>query len=197
MKDYSQYGEQIAILAAFETRTCDRMFLDIGAWNPVTFSNTRALWEQGWSGVMVEPSPGPMAALIEAYGNASQIVLVQAMVAREAGLHKMWITDDAVSTSVDAEHERWRYTVKFRGSIMVPAITFEDLTNRFGGFDFVNIDAEGESVSLFLRMLELGIYPTCVCLEHDSRTVEVLEASTKVGYTITLANSTNVVMVRG
>ena len=58
MKDYSQAAEQPHILKAFEGRPPGRL-LDIGAWNPFTFSHSRALIEMGWFGVLVEPSPGP------------------------------------------------------------------------------------------------------------------------------------------
>lgn len=75
MKKYSQYDEQAAILGAFgwnadatdfddERRAKDHKFLDIGCWDPITFSNSRALVELGWSGVMIEPAPGPFLELL-------------------------------------------------------------------------------------------------------------------------------------
>lgn len=60
---FSQFQEEAAILTAFEGKTVGR-FLEIGAWDPITFSNTRALVELGWSGVMIEPSPGPFLELL-------------------------------------------------------------------------------------------------------------------------------------
>ena len=57
MQSYSQYGEDRAIVELFGDHV--GRFLDIGAWHPTVFSNTRALFERGWSGVMVEPSPCP------------------------------------------------------------------------------------------------------------------------------------------
>jgi hypothetical protein len=60
---YSQYKEEEAILATFPDKT-DGRFLDIGCWDPITFSNTRALVERGWSGVMIEPAPGPFLELL-------------------------------------------------------------------------------------------------------------------------------------
>lgn len=75
MRNYSQYAEQAAILEAFgwspdgstyddSKRTITPRFLDIGCWDPITFSNTRALVELGWSGVMIEPAPGPFLELL-------------------------------------------------------------------------------------------------------------------------------------
>ena len=62
---YSQRDEEKYILEAFDGKT-DGRFLDIGAWHPTVFSNTRALIEMGWSGVMIEPSPGPFLNIVRA-----------------------------------------------------------------------------------------------------------------------------------
>ncbi len=69
---YSQFEEEKHILAALgygefatmDPTTQQRKFLDVGAWDPITFSNTRALVELGWSGVMIDPAPGPFIELL-------------------------------------------------------------------------------------------------------------------------------------
>lgn len=194
LKDYSQYGEQTAIHTALAGHPIGR-FLDIGAWAPETFSNVRALYEIGWSGVCVEPSPGPMLGLLEAYGEEPRVTLIQAAMALESNrLIKLHVTDDAVTTESQAEYEKWKDAAKFRGSMIVPTVTLEQIANQFGGFQFISFDAEGLSAELFLKMLKIPWRPQCVCVEHDSRTTEILAAATAAGYKISLVNSTNVVM---
>lgn len=61
---YSQQDEEKYILEALEGIT--GTFLDIGAWHPTDKSNTRRLIELGWSGVLIEPSPGPFINLMRA-----------------------------------------------------------------------------------------------------------------------------------
>lgn len=68
---YSQYEEEQHILKALGGRV--GTFMDIGAYHPMTFSNTRALFERGWSGVMVEPSPGPFMNLLMACSKCGDI----------------------------------------------------------------------------------------------------------------------------
>ena len=200
VKDYSQFGEQAAILAGVE-RTCgadkNPRFLDIGAWHPFQFSNTRALYEMGWGGVMIEPSPGPMLNLIDEYGNDERVTLVQAAVGLDAGLISLHVSDDVVSTGSEAEYERWKGTAKFRGRITVPVLTLEEIANRWGGFSMYSIDAEGVSADLFLRMLKLGHFPSVAVVEHDNRTTELLAAASLEHYRTELVNSTNMVIVRG
>jgi len=193
---YSQYDEEKYILGAFPEDHVGR-FLDIGAWNPTDKSNTRALYELGWSGVMIEPSPGPMLNLLKEYGESTRVVLVQGVVFTEAALIELHVTDDAVSTTSDAEWERWKDTAQFRGKIMVPAVTLADLANRYGGFDFVNIDAEGISADLFLEMLKIGWQPRCVCVEHETKLEMLVSVATPLHYSVVYGNGTNAVFVRG
>lgn len=185
MTDYSQAGEQAIILERFregiEAKAPGR-FLDIGAWNAKEFSNTRALYELGWSGVMIEPSPGPMRGLLAEYGKEERITLISAAASTSPGLIKLNISDDAVSSPDGPHYETWKPAATFIGPLMVPAITLDQIFNQFGGFDFVNIDAEGVSADLFLQMLAMQVFPKCVCVEHDERTTPMLDAATRFGY---------------
>lgn len=196
MKDYSQYGEQDMILAALKAEGGYGSFLDIGAYHPTDKSNTRALFELGFAGVMIEAAPGPMRALLAEYGNEEQITLVQAAVGLEPGLLPMWVTDDAVSTSDAQEHERWKSRGGYLGKILVPTLTLPQISNQFGGFTFISIDTEGNSCELFLKALGLGWRPRCWCVEIDrGREHEVMAAATKAGYTVQ-STEANFVMVQ-
>ena len=194
---YSQNSEEAAILAACPESI--GRFLDIGAWNPIDMSNTRALFERGWGGVMIEPSPLPFAKIQAGYADVShRITVINAAVRIEdVESVEMWITEDAVSTSDETVHHRWRNTAKYDPERMtVPVITLERIFAEHGEFDFVNIDTEGSSVDLCLRLLALGHRPRCICVEHDERVVEMLGAANAVGYVCPYANAENLVLVR-
>lgn len=188
MTDFSQSGEQAVILKAlggdaFVATDKHGRFLDIGAYHPTCFSNTRALFEAGWSGVMIEAAPGPMRALLEAYGNEPGIELVQAAAALEPGFLTLQITDDAVSTSDKAVYEEWKDAAKYLGALTVPTITPEQIFNRWGGFDMISIDIEGQSVDVFLECLRLKVFPKCFCVEIDAgRLPEMMTKAGENGY---------------
>jgi FkbM family methyltransferase len=195
--DYSQSGEQAAILDAFEGRAPGR-FLDIGAWDPFKFSNTRALFERGWSGVLIEPSPGPMRKLLDEYGQEPRITLIQAAVTMgySKTLIKFEISDDAYSTNLPEQFERYQFA-EFIGKLFVPTIGLAQIGNLFGVPDFISIDAEGNSADLFLQMLRLGWRPRCVCVEWDARQEEITSAAVELGYTLAFATPENGVFVFG
>lgn len=191
---YSQYDEERFIVEAVGGMSGS--FLDLGAYHPTEKSNTRALFEGGWGGVMVEPSPGPMRALLVEYGKEDRIKLIQAAVALTPGLVDLWVSDDAVSTSDQSSYATWKEAGGFFGQMRVPAITLNEIANQFGGFDFVNIDIEGLSVDLFTQALYLGWEPKCWCVEHNDRLGELLTEATGKGYVATMTNSCNVVLVK-
>ena len=197
---YSQFDEETYFLRSLAGIPVGR-FLEIGAFNPTLYSNSRALYELGWSGVLVEPSPGPMSVLLNAYGNDPRITLVQAAVTTGGGygyLVKLEASDDAFSTDVQANFDKWRATKKFRGSIQVPVISLEYLLARFFPrfsanlkADFISIDTEGTSVDLFTEMIRLGYSPQCVVVEHDLRFGDLDRAAGIGGYRLLHENTTN------
>jgi len=203
---YSQYDEEKYILES--CREIDKgRFLDIGAWNAKTFSNTRALYELGWSGVMVEPSPeamisrqpdGTISGLIAEYGNDPQITLVQALVDEIPGLKKLAVTADSVSTTVYAHYEKWKTKGGYYGQIVVPAVSLFDLETEFGDFDFVSIDAEGMSAHLFFVLLhpKRNKVPQCICVEYDDRLEELSHHAALYSYRLVYSNGTNAVFSR-
>jgi FkbM family methyltransferase len=195
MQNYSQNHEQQHILAAFAD--APGRFLDIGAWHAKDKSNTRALFELGWTGVLIEPSPEPFAGLEAAYADdLERVVLLNKAVGFEPGERTMYVTADAVSTFDRKTYDKWRPHVAYSGRLKVQCITLEQIYAEYGSFDFVSIDAEGMSGDLMHRLFALGQFPRCICVEHDERTTELLSAATSNGYACTYANGENLVLVR-
>lgn len=191
---YSQYNEESLILSQVpETGR----FLDIGAFHPTCFSNTRALFERGWSGVMVEPSPGPFRALLDAYGKEPRIKLINAAIGPDRHCYEFHATDDAVSTMDPAQFDKWKNAADFHGTFYVVTITLEDVFRQFGGgYDFVNIDTEGSSVDVLRALLATEALPKCICVEHDGRVDEVRGLALARGYAVLMDNGTNMVIAR-
>ena len=193
---YSQDEEERFILEACSGHfDSPPQFLDIGGWNAKDKSNTRALFELGWKGVIIEPSPVPFASLLEEYGNEPRITLICAAVAIEKGMAKIHASADAVSTTSEKNYERWKTDAKFTGTFWIPTITIDDIHNQFGGFAMVSIDTEGTSVDLLRELLVGGARPKCICVEHDNRHSEIARLTQKAGYTRTYESVNNEVWV--
>jgi FkbM family methyltransferase len=192
---YSQTDEERYILQAVRNVDCGR-FLDVGAFHPQNLSNTRALFELGWSGVMVEPSPGPLLSLLMEYGDEERIRLVSGAVGVQRELTRFHATSDALTTSNLGNYELWKGNGGFFGSFYVPVMTFPDIIRQFGEFDFVSIDAEGTSVDLMHGLLATEMLPTCLCVEYDARGRECMDAAARHGYHAIYTSAENIVFAR-
>ncbi len=169
----SQYNEHIRILEHFAGRT--GTFLDVGAYDGITFSNTRYLAELGWAGVLLEPSPMAFPHLMAYYKDNPKMQLVNAGLATMGGLTKFYsngvgMAGDALST-FNREH-REKFSMHPFEPIWIPAITWSDLLRSLPGpYQFVNIDVEGMNVEvlhgLCIHIPDGFIDPEMVCVELD------------------------------
>ncbi len=176
----SQYGEHEKILEYFGER--HGRFLDIGAHDGVTFSNTRVLADLAWGGVLVEPSPASFVHLMHNYAEHTarpvqpqkKIHLVNAGLAAVPGLMKFWAnTSDGLSadamSSFLATHVAKFERYPFR-EIWISSITWDMLLAQHQGpYQFVNIDAEGMNCEVLTGLCERMalIRPEMVCVELD------------------------------
>ena len=200
-KVHCQSGEREYILDALGIppdtyRMNDGRFLDIGGWHAESLSNTRELAEMGWSGVLVEPSPGPLKGLIAAYADRPDIIVVGGAVTVGAGFITMAITDDATSQEPGTERfEDWKKYSAFYGTMSVRTISLQELFEHFGGdFEMVSIDVEGQSLDLLAEMIRIGPRPRCVVVEHDGRHVELAQVAERGHYGIVTMNGNNTIL---
>ncbi len=197
MRDYSQTGEQAAIFEALGIAADPLVsrFLDIGAWHAEDKSNTRALWEIGWRGIFVEPSPGPLKGLVKEYGMQDRAIVIGAAMTISGGLVELLVTDDAVTCAPGSEGAKiWDKDGGFYGKVLSPSLSVADFLTRFGGdFDMLSIDTEGTSVDLLIEFLRLGPRPRCIVVEHNDRFVELAGYMQAATYRQLLLNGNNAV----
>jgi FkbM family methyltransferase len=174
-------------------------FLEIGAYDPISLSNTRALVELGWSGVYVEPAPDNAARFLKEYKNREDIVLVNAAISLKSELVKFFDSGgDALSTMSQEHMIKWN-TVKFT-PYFTKTITLDELFAAVGGgFSFVNLDVEGLNRDLFHAlplkdMTENGL--RMLCVEHDGFVDEMRSTMIGLGYSILSYNGENLIFGR-
>jgi len=170
----SQYGEHQFILDHFAGRDPAQLrFLDVGAFDGQTNSNTKPLADLGWSGVCVEPSPPAFCRLMKTYADNPRVTLVCGAVAggnpSSAWFHCNSADGehcDQVSTFSEEHRDKWE-NHPFR-AIVVNPMSWERLLASIPGnyFDFVNIDVEGTNLEVFESM---PLKPEMVCVEADPR----------------------------
>lgn len=171
---YSQSAEEQHILGYFKDTL--GTFCDIGANNGVTFSNTRALALQGWSGVCIEPSPKAFDKLKELYKDRKDVYAYDYAISKNNGKRILQASGPLcsaadiglVSTFHQHEKERFHRTVEY-SPIEVRTFKWKTAINRWTikHFDFISIDVEGDELFI-LPHIDLT-KTKMVCIEWNSK----------------------------
>lgn len=177
MKDYSQNGEQKIILDYFGG--VRGTVLDIGANDGSTLSNSRALLELGWTGVLIEPAPIAFEKLRLLWDEEDDVQCVQAAITTtdgpldfySSGTHLRQGDTDLLSTTHPEELARWKKSGEVFTKTTVRGITFETLMAETGvrHFDFISVDAEGEDWNILKQIDLTAVGCRLLCVEVNAR----------------------------
>jgi len=174
--NYSQSNEQQHILKYFGD--FKGSFLDLGANDGQTLSNTRALAELGWCGVLVEPSPKVFPKLKKLYEAEKKgcYYVYNCAIANSNGTHilhdsgELLKTGDRalVSTLVEAEKRRFEKVLTYE-PVEVKTYRWKTFLNRLTikTFEFISIDIEGLDLDV-LKQMDLNALGTqLLCIEWN------------------------------
>ncbi len=175
MKNFSQNSEQDIILKYFEGQKLGT-YLDIGAYDPEVFSNTRALYELGWRGVLVEPAEMNYNVLKNYFKEDKATQIIQTCVGQYDGeVDFLDSGGDAIGTIVPSHAEKWakgygtNYTKVKSRIVTVETLLKETLYKKF---DFVNIDVEDHDFQVLSQFNLNEIGCKLVCVEFNGKEKE-------------------------
>lgn len=206
MKDYSQHIEQIVISNYFGNFI--GTLLDIGANDGITFSNSRHFLEQGWYGVLVEPSEKTFDRLvINSMPFTGKVILHNVAIGEHVGETDFYESGELigagdhslVSSMKVHETDRWRRKSKPEDPIVeytktkVPVIDFATLLENSGNpqFEFITIDVEGMELEI-LRQIDFNtIGCQLICIEYNGRDYE--EYDRLIPFPVIYKNRTNLI----
>jgi len=193
---YSQNDEQNVIndLLGDQGR-----FLDVGAFEGKVFSNTLRLFERGWSGVLVEPSPKAYAGLLKTYEGKERSILIEAAISDEEGEVVFYDSGGDAISSTDIPHtKKWEAGANCKfDEIKVKTITWNDLFDRYkSNYDFVNIDTEGTNFHVLETFPFDRCLPKCFCIEYENRKLDMEGMLKPYGYRTIYTSGENIVSYR-
>ena len=199
---YSQNQEEKHILEYFGYHV--GTFLDLGANDGETFSNTRALALKGWKGILIDCSPTAVARCKELYKDFKGIYVYDYAIYKHNG-KEIFQNSGALCTPADTglvgtfyQHEKERFSRKVKYEpIEVKTFRWKTALNRWKikEFDFVSIDIEGGEMNV---IPEMDLSKTrCFCVEWNGKT-ELKEAYEKYlsGFSIIYTSAENIVYAR-
>lgn len=194
---FSQNLEEKYILDYFKDTPTGR-FLDIGAYDVEKFSNTRQLYLNGWSGILVEPAPQNYQSIADHYFGDPRIEVLNCAVGVTGGEIDFYACQDAVSTS-DIDHKnKWEAAGVPYTKIKVNQVNVVDFMNQYAkGIDFLSIDTESTNIQLF-RMIPDFVFEQIkmLCIEHDNNEAEIEARLMKHGFTTHYLSAENIILAK-
>jgi FkbM family methyltransferase len=201
-ESYSQNNEQSVILDYInQLGIKNGKFIDIGAFHPKVFSNTRALYEDGWNGVIYEPSPICFKEFTKEYEFNTKMILnnlaVSSLDEEEIDFYES--NGDAISTTEISHKEKWEHSGVEYTKIKVKTISVKTIMSTHGNdTDFISIDVESKNLDLFnlIHPLLNNSSLKMLCIEHDGYYDYMIAKMAEINFRCVLYNNENLLFIK-
>lgn len=202
MKNYSQSNEQEVILKYFEGRV--GTFFDGGCNDCITLSNTRALVELGWTGVLLDASPKAIERCKDLYKGYKGIYIYPFALGSHNGKailqesSSLISSDDIglVSTFHQSEMDRFKKTVRYE-PVEVKVFKWKTFFNRLyiKEFTMISLDIEGSELDI---LPDMDLSKTqLICIEWNSKPELKIEYEKYLdGFNLIYTSSENLIYAR-
>lgn len=169
----------------------DGSFVDVGAYDGESFSNTSCLADLGWRGLMIEPVEASFAKCRERHAANARVALLNCAIGPTDGVIRFW-ENAAFSTGSAAEMAVNRindWTHATTREVTVRQRRLDEVLTEAGigpGFDLLSIDVDGMEEQVFESFALAHWRPRCLIVElidenpgfvgHD----QLIQASSRV-----------------
>lgn len=132
------------------------IFVEVGAYDGIKFSNTFGLVKRDWTGFLIEPDPDLYLKCIENVGAYKNIQVINKAVSSsnsKAVLHRQGPLSTLSLESHQAYKELdWALGESIKKSVLVECLTMDTILQEIGiqtTFDLLVVDVEGHEVEVF------------------------------------------------
>lgn len=154
MKYYSQYGQDEYLLNEIFPNKTDGYYVDIGANDGISLSNTKKMEELGWNGICIEPHPKRFSELLQ---NRRCLCYNTAVSDKNDLLDFLCVEGysqmlSGILENYDKRHlDRIENEINLYGGeksiIKVQSRRFSEIVNKVN-IDYVSIDVEGSELNI-------------------------------------------------
>lgn len=204
--NYSQSTEQNCILNFFKDTI--GTFADFGSNDGITLSNTYALAQLGWQGLLCEPSKEAFARLQYNYEKNMNVCLFNcAVTGLYEGIIKMYESGEhlgqgdisLLSTIHQTELKRWEGSQNTFTKVDVKAMPVNMILENSGfeNIDFFSIDIEGSELEV-IKYIDFDRYKTkMICVEFNGNNEELYHRIiTPFGFDLIHKNAENLIYTK-
>lgn len=174
---FSKSGEDIQLFKLFNK--LNGGYLDIGCFEPITFSNTYFFYLRGWNGYVIDPNPDLLSKF--------DIVrpkdrFINRGISSASGVLKYYMLPQKLSSMNTFDYsflEKNNLVSKIEREIEVPLSSLEELVEEFGlgsSIDFMDVDVEGLDFEVLQSNNWEKFRPSVVMVETDLSITEDLSS---------------------
>lgn len=170
-RDFSQLGETVAVRRLLKGYP-DRTFVEIGANDGVTASNTYGLLLDGWSGLSVEPNPRVYEKLRQNLAAFPKVTMVCCAASPKAGPVRLYLGKDdpqGLLSTISTEDSEWFRQVRGTEFVEVPGLPLTEILAQHEvpkRFALLVIDTEGMDLDI-LQTLDFSVYRPRLIVTED------------------------------
>ncbi len=189
---YSQQREDLAIDRLL-TRKRDGFYVDVGAHDPVRFSNTKRFHNKGWRGINIDPNP----ILIKKFEKerVGDVNLTLGLGKKNGSLVFYEFFPSTLSTFSDSEAKQYlKRGFKLVSQKKVPLSTLKAVLNKYckgRRVDFLSVDTEGTDLEVLQGNDWKNYKPRVICIETKENFGKIETFLKKHGYKLENNNGIN------
>jgi len=166
MRSWSQLGQDLDVLKLYSNKRTGT-FIEIGASDGKTLSNTYLLEQLGWKGICVEPIPKQFELLQK---NRRSINVNKAVYNVSGEKIKFTVAISSLLSGITSEIDRHHSAKNNSSQILVETITLNDLIdqNNLPNFiEYLSLDTEGSEYEI-LKIVDFSKYTFgTIHVEHN------------------------------
>ncbi len=189
---YGQYGQDIVVYELLGNRD-HGVFIDIGANDGVSFSNTLFFEEKGWRGVCVEPHP----IIFKELAKRRSCHTINACISDQNTEVAFLVVDgpshmlSGITEFIDKRHkERIEKDITRSGGstreIAIQALTPRHLLEQYkiDKVNFLSIDTEGCELAILKNFDFDNTSVECISVENGSRSSQIFKYLVSAGFSL-------------
>jgi FkbM family methyltransferase len=190
---YSQYQEDLILDAIFQKQ--DGFYVDIGANDPIEFSNTYRFYKKGWRGINIEPQKDRVDLFLKTREGDINLNLG---IGKERGQLEFYNLGVHTLSTFDKEtavaHAK-RFKTDIIETIVIKVERLETVLSEYlpqgKHIDFMSIDTEGWDMDVLLSNDWNRFRPSIVVIEVGSQLEEIMKFFKNNSYELVYKNSCN------
>ena len=167
-RSFSQFGEDVVINSLFRGKK-KGVYVDVGSYNPILYSNTHSLYLKGWHGLSIDPNP----KLTTLYKLFRRRDIFANFAIGDTQRHTYFMFSDGAYNTLDeniAKNLKNKNYPTFIGTKNVQSLPLGEIIKKYDitKIDYMNVDVEGLDLEV-LKSHNWTIKPTVISVESSNK----------------------------